>query len=57
VFGLMALSKNSDAKELCSVSACTNPEGVTLSREANTLANVSNVSLAVGVVALGWQRS
>ncbi len=54
VFGLQALSKNSDAQDLCKApAACANPDAVALGSEANTAANISNVGIGLGIVGIG----
>jgi hypothetical protein len=53
-FGLRALSKDSDADELCEVSApgCSSPDGVELAEQANSAATVSNVFVFGGAALL-----
>lgn len=53
VFGVLALSKNSDAKSHCPNTPCTDSTGVDLNRTARTFANVSNVGIGLGVVGIG----
>ena len=54
-FGVQALSKNGDAKALCSAGAtsCTNPEAESLSRDAVTSAQVANAVIGAGLLTLG----
>jgi len=51
-FGLRAISKNSDAKDVCDGTACSSESGVTLTDEAKDAATVSNVAFSVGLAAL-----
>ena len=52
-FGLRAITKNSDADSHCPRGfQCDDPEGVTLSEDAKSAANVSNIAFAVGAAAL-----
>jgi hypothetical protein len=51
-FGLRAFSKNDQADQECPRGACSD-EGLELTDEAGTAADVSTVAFAVGVVALG----
>jgi hypothetical protein len=53
VFGLQALSKRSEAEERCPESPCADPVGVDANDDAKVFANVSNIGIGVGVVALG----
>ncbi len=53
VFGVRALSKNGDAKALCSRAVCTDPEAERLSGEALASGNVANVAIVAGLVARG----
>jgi hypothetical protein len=53
VFGVDAISKNDDAKKHgCQGKVCTEPEGVTLTNDANSAAVVANVTVGLGAVAL-----
>jgi hypothetical protein len=51
-FGLRAFSKNDEADKQCPGGACSD-EGLELTKEAGTAADVSTVAFAVGAVALG----
>lgn len=51
-FGLRAISKNADAKELCDGEVCNDRRGVTLTDEARDAATLSNVTFGVGLAAL-----
>jgi serine/threonine-protein kinase len=51
-FGLRAISKNSDAKDVCDGTTCRSESGVTLTDEAKDAATVSNVAFSVGFAAL-----
>jgi hypothetical protein len=51
-FGIIALTKNAKAEELCPSDPCTDSEGERLSDEANTYAWVSNAAIAGGVIAV-----
>jgi hypothetical protein len=53
VFGIQALSKRSDAEERCPSSPCADEEGVAANDDAKTFANVANIGIGVGIVALG----
>jgi serine/threonine-protein kinase len=54
LFGIMALNKRSDAEKLCPTSPCAEAAaGVEANDTAYTFANLSNVGIGVGVVALG----
>lgn len=50
-FGLSAIGKNSDAKDLCVPSACSSAEGLKLNDDARTDATTSTVFFALGIVA------
>ena len=48
-FGVKAISKNNDAKDVCPVAnACHDPAGESLTKDAQSAATVSNVTIAVG---------
>lgn len=51
-FGLRAISKNSDAKELCDGAVCNDRRGVTFTDEARDAATLSNITFGVGLAAL-----
>jgi hypothetical protein len=51
-FGVSALSKNADAKSQCSPSMCTSPSAVAENHDAQTAANVANITIGVGIAAL-----
>jgi len=51
-FGLRAISKNSDAKDLCDGAVCRDPRGVDLTDEAKSAATISNVAFGLGLTAL-----
>ncbi len=52
VFGVKAMSKASDASEICPQGQCREERGTSLMDSARTSANVSNVAFAVGALAL-----
>lgn len=52
VFGLRAISKNSDAKELCDGAACRDEQGVSLTDDAKSAATVSNIAFGAGLACL-----
>ena len=52
VFGVMAITKSSDAKSKCSTSSCTDPAAVSENQDAKTSATVSDVAIGVGVAAV-----
>jgi serine/threonine-protein kinase len=47
-FGFKAISKNNDAKTHCSGSVCNTPEGESLTKDAQSAATVSNITIGVG---------
>jgi hypothetical protein len=49
-FGISALSKQSDVEKECPTSQTCSPQGIELSKDANTAAWASNISLGVGLV-------
>lgn len=49
LFGLRAISKNSDAKDLCDGQACSDEKGVSLTDEAKDAALVSNIAFGAGL--------
>jgi hypothetical protein len=51
-FGIIALTKNSKAEEICPSDPCTDSEAAHLSEDANTLAWVSNAAIGAGIVAV-----
>jgi serine/threonine-protein kinase len=51
-FGLSAISKASDANDLCPDGRCTEQRGETLMEDARDSANISNVAFGVGAAAL-----
>lgn len=51
-FGLKAMQKNNDAKDLCPANRCTSQEGVTLTGDAKRAANISTVAFGVGAAVL-----
>jgi hypothetical protein len=51
-FGLRAISKASDANDICPSGTCTEERGETLMQSARTSARISNVAYAVGVASL-----
>jgi hypothetical protein len=53
VFGIMALSQRSEAEDKCPSSPCTDESGVDANDTAYTFANVANVGIGVGVIAIG----
>lgn len=54
-FGVMAITKSSDARSRCSPSSCTSPDAVSENDDAKTAATVSDVAigLGLGAVAVG----
>jgi hypothetical protein len=52
-FGYQAISKSTKADNRCPDEACSNQEGVDLSKEADTSAVVADVAMGVGLVGLG----
>ncbi len=52
IFGIRALSKQSDSDAYCSGKSCRDQRGIDLSDEANSSAWVSNIALGVGVLAV-----
>lgn len=53
VFGVQALSKQSKAESECPTNATCSPEGEEYSKQANTAAWISNISIGAGLVAVG----
>jgi len=53
VFGVQALSKQGKAEDECPTDATCTPEGVEYSKQANTAAWISNISIGAGLVAVG----
>jgi serine/threonine-protein kinase len=51
-FGLKAIQKNNDAKDLCPGNRCTSPEGVTLTDDAKSAATISNIAFGAGAAVL-----
>lgn len=47
-FGLKAMQKNHDAKDLCPQNQCTSPDGVTLTDDARSAATASNIAFGIG---------
>jgi Tfp pilus assembly protein PilF len=52
LFGLRAISRNSESDEHCDGSLCS-PQGLELNDEANSAATVSNIAFVVAAVGLG----
>lgn len=52
VFGVLAITKSSDAKSKCSPSSCTNPAAVSENQDARTAATISDVAIGAGAAAL-----
>jgi hypothetical protein len=52
-FGVQALSKSHDAKQVCSPSSCSDPNAVHENNLAKTDALVSDITLGAGIVAFG----
>jgi hypothetical protein len=52
VFGVMAITKSSDAKSKCSPSSCTDPAAVSENQDAKTAATISDVAIGAGVAAV-----
>jgi len=51
-FGLKAIQKNNDAKDLCPANHCTSQEGVTLTDDAKSAATISNIAFGAGAAVL-----
>ena len=51
-FGVQALSKSSDVKNVCSLQICTDPAAVAKNQEAKTAADISTVTLGIGAAAV-----
>jgi hypothetical protein len=51
-FGVQAINKSDQAKSLCSPELCTDPNAVAINDEAEVAANVANVTLILGGVAV-----
>ncbi len=51
-FGLAAMQKNHDAKDLCPANQCTTQDGVTLTDDARSAATASNIGFGVGAALL-----
>ncbi|HET7542998.1 MAG TPA: hypothetical protein VFK05_24160 [Polyangiaceae bacterium] len=47
-FGVKAISKNNDAKDLCTGTICHDPAGETLTKQAQDAATVANITIGVG---------
>jgi hypothetical protein len=52
VFGVVAITKSSDAKSKCSQSSCTDPAAVSENQDAKTAATISDVAIGAGLVAV-----
>ncbi len=52
VFGVMAITKSSDAKSKCSQSSCTDASAVSENQDAKTAATISDVAIGTGLVAV-----
>jgi hypothetical protein len=52
VYGLKAMSKNSDAEKTCSGATCSDRAGVELTEEAEDAALISNIAFGAGTVLL-----
>jgi hypothetical protein len=51
-FGVKALGKNSDAKDACPNTTCTNAAGVQSSKDAKSAATISNIAVGAGILAV-----
>lgn len=51
-FGLRAIQKNHDAKDICPANKCTSEQGVTLTNDAKSAATASNIAFGAGAVLL-----
>lgn len=52
VFGVQALGKNTDAKDACPNSSCSNAAGVQSSKDAKSAATISNIGIGAGILAV-----
>jgi len=52
VFGVMAITKSSDAKSKCSTTSCTDPAAVSENQDAKTAATISDVAIGAGLAAV-----
>lgn len=52
VFGIQALGKNGDAKDVCPETQCANSDGVQASKDAKSAATISNIAVGAGILAL-----
>lgn len=52
LFGFRAISKNSDAKEVCDGAACGDQKGVDLTDDAKSAATISNIAFGAGFACL-----
>lgn len=53
VFGLTAIGKNSDAEEFCpGGSTCTRQEGIDLTEDAKSAAQISNIAFGIGAAGI-----
>ena len=52
VFGVMAITKSSDAKSKCSQSSCTDSAAVSENQDAKTSATIADVAIGAGLVAV-----
>jgi serine/threonine-protein kinase len=52
VFGFRAVSKANSAREICPKSLCNDEQGTTAASDAHSAAKISNLSFALGVVAV-----
>ena len=52
VFGIQALSKSNDVKDVCSLQRCTDPAAVAKNEDAKTAADISTVTIGIGAAAI-----
>ena len=52
VFGVMAMGKNSDSKNLCPETTCSNADGIKANDDAKSQATISTIAMAAGGAAL-----
>ncbi|HKO47421.1 MAG TPA: hypothetical protein VJV79_06845 [Polyangiaceae bacterium] len=51
-FGVKAISKNNEAEDHCTGNVCSDPEGESLTNDAQSAAVVSNITIGVGAAAV-----
>lgn len=52
IFGIQALSKSNDVKDVCSLQRCTDPAAVAKNQDAKTAADISTVTIGLGAAAV-----